>query len=72
VEEIKHLVDLLSTNPTHPLLYYMLTTIFLAFDPFDASSRVGSSRQMLATDNSLLVYMAKKFAPSTSWQEPEV
>lgn len=70
VEEIKHLVDLLSTNPTHPLLYYILTAIFLAFDPFDPSSRVGSSRQMLATDNSLLVYMAKKFAPSTSWKEP--
>jgi nuclear pore complex protein Nup205 len=68
--EIQLLVEWLSSNSNHPLTYYILTAIFLIFDPIDPTGSISSVRQTLSTDNSLTTFMAKKLEPSAKWKDP--
>ncbi|KAF9445985.1 hypothetical protein P691DRAFT_777187 [Macrolepiota fuliginosa MF-IS2] len=68
--EVKLIVEWLSKNPSHPLIYYFLTAILLAFDPINPSSSSGQLRQNLASDSATVAFMTKILSPSTTWKEP--
>lgn len=68
--EVKASIDWLSNNPTHPIVFYILSSLFVTFEPVTPDSRVGHIRKHLAEDATLANYMLKKFAPSTTWKEP--
>ncbi|KAF8188670.1 nucleoporin Nup186/Nup192/Nup205 [Pholiota molesta] len=68
--EIKLIVEWLSTNSNHPMAYYMMTAVLLAFDPIDPDSSLSPARQHISTDTSLITFMTKKLEPSASWREP--
>lgn len=68
--EVKAFMDWLSNNPTHPMVFYILSALFITFEPVTPDSRVGRIRKHLAEDVSLATYMLKKLSPSTTWKEP--
>ncbi|KAJ6542676.1 nucleoporin Nup186/Nup192/Nup205 [Mycena capillaripes] len=68
--EIKVIVDWLSTTPNQSMTFYLLTSVLSAFDPVDPDSTAGSSRANLATNNDIMTFMTKKLAPSTEWKDP--
>ncbi|KAF5345807.1 hypothetical protein D9756_010889 [Leucocoprinus leucothites] len=68
--EVKLVVEWLSNNPSHPLTYYFLTAILLAFDPIDPSSSSGQLRQNLASDKATVAFMTQILGPSVAWKEP--
>ncbi|KAJ6619045.1 nucleoporin Nup186/Nup192/Nup205 [Mycena sp. CBHHK59/15] len=67
--EIKVIVDWLSTTPNHAMTFYLLTAALSAFDPVDPESAGGRFRTLLATDNSIMTFMTKKLAPATEWKD---
>ena len=69
VNQIEAMVDWLSTNPNHPMTYYLLMAVFFCFDPIDPSDPFTSRRQALATDGQLLGFMTKKFDSTTQWND---
>ncbi|KAJ7778502.1 nucleoporin Nup186/Nup192/Nup205 [Mycena metata] len=68
--EIKAIVDWLSTTPNQSMTFYLLTSVLSAFDPVDPDSAAGSSRATLVTNADLMTFMTKKLAPSTEWKDP--
>lgn len=68
--EIKLIVDWLAANSNHPMVYYMLTAIFITLDPIDPDSVLSPGRQHLSTDNALVTFMSKKLEPSAAWKDP--
>lgn len=68
--EVKIIVDWLSSNPNHPTTFYMLTAIFTALDPVDPDSPGGRFRKALASDKATVTFMIKKLGPSTAWKDP--
>ncbi|KAF7326845.1 hypothetical protein MVEN_02578300 [Mycena venus] len=68
--EIKAIVDWLSTTPNQPMTFYLLTSVLSAFDPVDPEREFGSSRAILATSSDIMTFMSKKLAPSTEWKDP--
>ncbi|KDR74068.1 hypothetical protein GALMADRAFT_250802 [Galerina marginata CBS 339.88] len=68
--EIKPIIDWLSSHSNHPMSFYLLTVVFLAFDPIDPLNPISSAREVLATDVSLMTFLTKKFEPSTAWKDP--
>ncbi|CAA7262620.1 unnamed protein product [Cyclocybe aegerita] len=67
--ELKLAVEWLANNSNHPMTYYLLTAVLLAFDPIDPLDPVTSTRQVLATENAVLNFMTKKFEPSSKWKD---
>lgn len=67
--EVKLIVEWLAKNPSHPLTYYFLTAILLAFDPVDPSSSSGRLRQDLVSDKTIVTFMNQILGPSTAWKE---
>ncbi|KAI0042606.1 hypothetical protein FA95DRAFT_1610066 [Auriscalpium vulgare] len=67
--EIERIVPWLQNNPRHPIAYYLLSTLLVAFDPVDPQSLGGSLRQKLATHASTLTLMKSKLAPTVEWKE---
>jgi len=63
------MVDWLSTNPNHPMTYYILMAVSLSFDPIDPVDSLTSRRQAFATDDQLLTFMTKKFDSTTQWKD---
>ncbi|KAJ7620549.1 nucleoporin Nup186/Nup192/Nup205 [Mycena polygramma] len=63
--EIKAIVDWLSTAPNQSMTFYLLTSVLSAFDPVADSSRAN-----LATNSDLMTYMTKKLATATEWKDP--
>ncbi|KAF8154003.1 nucleoporin Nup186/Nup192/Nup205 [Crassisporium funariophilum] len=70
--EIKVLVERLSSDSSSPVTYYLLTALLTALDPIDPSSSTTPVRHAIATDASLMTFMAKKFEPATKWKEDGV
>ncbi|KAF9054278.1 nucleoporin Nup186/Nup192/Nup205 [Panaeolus papilionaceus] len=68
--EVKLVMEWLSTNQNNPITYYMLTSALLSFDPIDPSNHLSTRRASIATDQSLMTFMIKKFEPSAQWKEP--
>ncbi|KAF7345118.1 hypothetical protein MVEN_01675900 [Mycena venus] len=68
--EIKAIVDWVSTTPNQPMTFYLLTSVLSAFDPVDPEREFGSSRAILATSSDIMTFMSKKLAPSTEWKDP--
>lgn len=68
--EVKTIVEWLSTSPNHSMTFYMLTAVLVALDPADPQSTGGRIRQLLATDTATLTFMTRKLAPATEWKEP--
>ncbi|KAF7373366.1 hypothetical protein MSAN_00546200 [Mycena sanguinolenta] len=66
--EIKTIVDWLSTTPNQPMTFYLLTSVLSAFDPVDPESP-RSSHANLATSGDLMTFMTKKLLPSTEWKD---
>ncbi|PPQ71980.1 hypothetical protein CVT26_007136 [Gymnopilus dilepis] len=67
--EVKRIVDWLSTNSNHPMTYYLLTVLSIALDPIDPLSPTAQLRDGLINDASLITFMTKKFEPATKWQD---
>lgn len=63
------MIDWLSTNPIHPMTYYILMAVSHSFDPIDPLDPLTSRRQTLATDLQLSDFMTKKFEPSAQWKD---
>ncbi|PFH47615.1 hypothetical protein AMATHDRAFT_67405 [Amanita thiersii Skay4041] len=70
LDELKFIVDWLSTHPNHPMTYYFLTAVLLAFDPADPESRRGSMRQKMGKDRGVMTYMTNKLSTSAEWKDP--
>ncbi|KAJ6526561.1 nucleoporin Nup186/Nup192/Nup205 [Mycena vulgaris] len=68
--EIKAIVDWLSTTPNQPLTFYLLTSALSAFDPVDPESVGGGIRNLLATSSDVMTFMTRKLAPSAEWKDP--
>ncbi|KAJ7079559.1 nucleoporin Nup186/Nup192/Nup205 [Mycena belliarum] len=68
--EIKAIVDWLSTAPNQPMTFYLLTAALSALDPVDPESVGGGIRNLLATSADMMTFMTKKLAPSTEWKDP--
>ncbi|KAJ7160759.1 nucleoporin Nup186/Nup192/Nup205 [Mycena filopes] len=68
--EIKAVMDWLSTTPNQPMTFYLLTCVLSAFDPVDPESAAGLSRATLVTNADLMTFMTKKLSPSTEWKDP--
>lgn len=67
--EIKAVINWLSTSPNHPMTYYLFTAVSFSFDPIDPLDSLTSRRQAFATDSQLLDFMTQKFDPSTPWKD---
>lgn len=68
--EVKLLIDWLSNNPNHPMIFYILSAVLHTFDPIDPDLRAGTRRQPIVVDQSLATYVRTKFAPTSAWKEP--
>ncbi|RDB19677.1 hypothetical protein Hypma_013316 [Hypsizygus marmoreus] len=69
--DVKVVVDWLARNPNHPMTFYLLSTILLAFEPADPQTIGGGYRLKLATSNEAISYMKNVTAPSsTQWRDP--
>ena len=68
-DEVKLIVEWLAKNPSHPLTYYFLITILLAFDPADPSTSSGQLRHKLVSDKATVTSMTQILGPSTVWKE---
>lgn len=69
VNEIQSIIDWLSLNSKHPMTHYLLTAVFLSFDPIDPLDTLSSKRHTLAIDHSLISFLTKKFEPSAQWKD---
>ncbi|KAF8179075.1 nucleoporin Nup186/Nup192/Nup205 [Mycena galopus ATCC 62051] len=69
LNEIKVILDWLSTAPNQPMMFYLLTSVLSAFDPVDPEAP-GSPRATLVTSSDLMAFMTKKLAPSAEWKDP--
>ena len=69
-DEIKPIIEWLTSHSSHPLTLYLLTAVFLAFDPIDPNRNIAASRQTLSTNSSFMAFMTKKFEPSSCWRDP--
>ncbi|KAF8183807.1 nucleoporin Nup186/Nup192/Nup205 [Mycena galopus ATCC 62051] len=69
LNEIKVILDWLSTAPNQPMTFYLLTSVLSAFDPVDPEAP-GSPRATLVTSSDLMAFMTKKLAPSAEWKDP--
>ncbi|KAJ7619541.1 nucleoporin Nup186/Nup192/Nup205 [Roridomyces roridus] len=68
--EIKVIIDWLSTTPNQSMTFYLLASALAAFDPVDPSTPGGQVRAQMTTNSDMITYMTKKLAPSTEWKEP--
>ncbi|CDO70405.1 hypothetical protein BN946_scf184999.g46 [Trametes cinnabarina] len=68
--EIPKIVDWLSANPRHPMVYYLLPVILAAFDIVDPNSKGGQARKNLFADGSLVAEMKRRLDVSKEWAEP--
>ncbi|THH18242.1 hypothetical protein EW146_g2707 [Bondarzewia mesenterica] len=68
--EVERIVPWLQQNPHHSMTYYLLTSLFVSFDPVDAEAPESKARQSLATHPSTLTAMKSKLNPSAEWSEP--
>ncbi|KAJ7830504.1 nucleoporin Nup186/Nup192/Nup205 [Mycena olivaceomarginata] len=66
VNEIKTIVDWLSTTPNQPMTFYLLTSVLSALDPVDPDGPPGT----LATSSDLMTFMTKKLQSSSDWKDP--
>ncbi|KAI0742693.1 nucleoporin Nup186/Nup192/Nup205 [Daedaleopsis nitida] len=69
-KEIPKIVDWLSANPRHPMVYFLLPTLLAAFDVVDPNSPGGQARKMLFADGTLVAEMKRKLDVSKAWSEP--
>ena len=68
-DEIKPIIEWLSSYSSHPLTLYLLTAVFLAFDPIDPNRNIAAPRQTVSTDLPFMTFMTKKFQPSSCWKD---
>lgn len=68
--ELKAFVLWLQANPTHPMLFYVLSATFISFEPSSPATRVGRLRPLLAADPSVPAFMSRTLAPTTQWTDP--
>ncbi|RPD60781.1 hypothetical protein L227DRAFT_653063 [Lentinus tigrinus ALCF2SS1-6] len=69
-KEIPKVVDWLQANPRHPMVYYLLPTVLVAFDIVDPNLPSGQARKRLFGDGALVADMKRKFDVSKEWSEP--
>ncbi|KAI9057540.1 hypothetical protein FKP32DRAFT_1598103 [Trametes sanguinea] len=69
-KEVPKIVDWLSANPRHPMVYYLLPVVLAVFDVVDPHSQGGQARKSLFADGSLVAEMKRKFDVSKEWTEP--
>lgn len=67
--EVKVVVEWLSSNPNHGMTFYMLSAVLAAFDLVHPASFGSRSRTLLANDRSTMAFMKQKLAPNTEWKE---
>ena len=70
--EVEKMVPWLQENPRHPISYYLLCSLLVAFDLVDPETPGGALRQKLATFPSTLDLMKKKLDPMEEWKEAGV
>ncbi|RDX43688.1 hypothetical protein OH76DRAFT_1188692 [Lentinus brumalis] len=69
-KEIPKVVDWLHANPRHPMVFYLLPTLLVAFDVVDPNSAGGQARKRLFADGTLVAEMKRKLDVSKEWPEP--
>ncbi|EJF60131.1 hypothetical protein DICSQDRAFT_171358 [Dichomitus squalens LYAD-421 SS1] len=69
-KEIPKIVDWLSGNPRHPMVYHILPTLMATFDIVDPESPGGQARKALLADGQLVPEMKRKLDVTKDWPEP--
>jgi nuclear pore complex protein Nup205 len=64
------MVNWLSANPIHAITFYVLTTVFAAFETVDPKSLGGQARMKLAYDREIMAGMTKALGPAVTWKDP--
>ncbi|TRM60040.1 nucleoporin Nup186/Nup192/Nup205 [Schizophyllum amplum] len=67
--DIKMVIDWLADRPNDPLTYYMLTALFTVLEPIDPDVGIGTIRDSLPRDASLVSHVSKKLAATTTWKD---
>ncbi|KAK7055118.1 nucleoporin Nup186/Nup192/Nup205 [Favolaschia claudopus] len=68
--EIKVIVEGLSTTPNQAMTFYLLTALLSALDPVDPDHSAGPARSSLPTNADIMAFMTKKLAPAVEWKDP--